>query len=686
MSQFLSSFTRRFVEIRTFLSFPVPRNHLKQHPGNRDWSYWLAGAVILGIAVLPALAGALPEFAYRDLTVEFTQADGKPVPKASVYGFCRELNLVWPRRDHEVGGRNDVLWHESFLGKTDEHGTVKMTLPPGKWGFFAAGRADADSGTVVAGWSDFKEPPSGGAIHLKPTAEKKWVLSAADSEVLAPKRIFLKPEGFPAWIPITMSVPAGPLQIQIPAGHLQIWATGGATEDHPGFALDCGVVDKSVSDGKIIAPGKAYVLECKGGKGSASLTWVRRDTYGLEGEIGLCADAKVRVSPGLFTLAYRRPLAAGLSGKFVGQLYNLAEGGSGLLNLEAPVTAGLDQRLAKGKKGKSKLNAQLYLVDGNGHLLDQLFNSVNEPVNLSGTVTFGGQQWPFRPVLTKVEALEEGGEDDPESDLEETGNMWFAATVTGTPSDVGAVWEFPALAGLLRPARLTKSDQTLVRTRTFKAEVPRVLERPARNLLGQMEMLAANMNTVAGKRRIIEDTAIRFDPGRKGASSGHNGAAMSSGTLLLFRDNPTWGHTIVHELGHSFGFHHGGLHETIIEASRSVGGVQISAQPVKWNFMDRMNGVTPKPARLLKYPNIGLYLYGYAQGGSSFVHFMSAHEYAVISQLEKQGFTNDELTTALLTVALGRDLTAICANYGLAVSADRMAQALPAVRGLCQNP
>ena len=74
-------------------------------------------------------ATALPEFAYRQLTVRFVGADAKPLAGASIYGFCRELNLLWPRRDDAEVERNTYFWQDEFLEKTDASGTVKVTVP-----------------------------------------------------------------------------------------------------------------------------------------------------------------------------------------------------------------------------------------------------------------------------------------------------------------------------------------------------------------------------------------------------------------------------------------------------------------------------------------------------------------------------------------------------------------------------
>ena len=80
----------------------------------------------LALAIVPATLCAAPlaQFAYRDVNLHFVSVDGKPVAGGAIYGFCHDLNLIWPRRDSEVTGRNDILWQESFLGKTGNDGSA----------------------------------------------------------------------------------------------------------------------------------------------------------------------------------------------------------------------------------------------------------------------------------------------------------------------------------------------------------------------------------------------------------------------------------------------------------------------------------------------------------------------------------------------------------------------------------
>ncbi len=626
-------------------------------------------------------AEILPEFAYRDISLKFTSTDGKPISGASIYGFCRELNLIWPRQDRLVKNRNDILWDESFLGKTGVDGMVKAKVPPGKWGFFALAQTN---GTVSAGWSDFRERPAGEIVRLAPTATKHWTLCSANT-VLTPKRLFLKPQGFPIWISASMAAATESVQMEIPPGNFQLWAEGDATADHPGFAMSWGSPNSQIADGKISSPEKTAVVQCKGGKGQVTFRWARRQSFGLEGQLRLCDNATVLLTAGMFSVGYTGPVATGLRGNFVGQLYDLHAGQSFVLNMDSPLTGGLDQILSEpNKKGEAKLIGQLYLVDGNGHILHELSDDQHNPISLEVYVTLNGQRIKARPVLRSVETLS-AGEEEEETETDKAGQMLFSASAGSIRSNAGAVWEITSPRGLLSQTRFTTGQRVTVMTPTFKMAVPAVIARDAQNLLSQTEMLAAAMNYSAGKRRRVESTAVIIDPSRRGASGVHNGTRITISTRLFFSDAPMSEHGIVHELGHNFGFHHGGLHETVVETSRCAGADQITEQPAKWMFMDRMNGIPRDETPYRKYHNVGLYLYCYAQGGMNFLHFMSANEQAVVRQLERQGYTEDELTAALLNLAMGRDMTRICHNYGLNFTPERLEQGTQAARILCRR-
>src|SRR5438105_12684146 len=96
-------------------------------------------------------------------------------------------------------------------------------------------------------------------------------------------------------------------------------------------------------------------------------------------------------------------------------------------------------------------------------------------------------------------------------------------------------------------------------------------------------------------------------------------------------------------------------------------------------FLDRMNGLERKE---VLYPNTGLYLYGYAQGGASFLHFLVANDKPLGDKLTRAGFSKAEATAASLGLALSRNMTGVCAAYGLNVTADRVAAATATARTL----
>jgi hypothetical protein len=459
-----------------------------------------------------------------------------------------------------------------------------------------------------------------------------------------------------------------------------MWATGDPSAEKPGFAMNWGTLNNQTPDGKILPVEGTASIECSKSKGDVSLSWVCRQNFGLGGDLNFSNETKVLLTPAKFSLSYRRPVTADLMGDFVGQLYDFRAGATLVLNMDTPLTAGLAQALSKpSKTGEYKLAAQLFVVDGNGHLLRQLLNSGHEPVNPDATLILNGRQFQAQPVLRSVEIpdADEEGEDEPAT--EQSGQMLFSAKLGAIHSVEGAVWDFDGPPGVFSHLRLTGDQRMTEASSSFRMTLPTVMTRDGRNVLAQTEMLAAVIDRVSGRRRKIEPTVITINPTMKGAAAAHNGSALSMGTVLFFSDDPMSGHTIVHELGHDYGFRHGGLHETVVEVSRCAGGDQITQQPAKWMFLDRMNGIPTQEVRP-PYPNKGLYLYCYAQGGLKFLHFMSAYEHNVLRDLGKQGYSSDEITPALLGLALGKDMTSICRNYGLNVTPDRVAQATQAIR------
>lgn len=641
----------------------------------------LAALLAAGLFLtLPVSAKTLPAFAFRQVTLSVVQADGSPVPNASVYGFCRDLNLVWPRPTSDSQWANISVWHPSFLGQTGEDGSVTAKIPAGNWSFFAAASLPGDSPAALVVWSDFRQPLAGENIRLAPATQKAWTFCAPNGAPAAPRQLFFKPASLPIWIPIGAAPSTQPWQIQLSAGNLGVWGAADATATRPGLILSWGNLTGSMPDGKLLPSGPVATLAFKGGQGRSSLSWLAWSNFGLEGQIVLAQNATVLISAGNFSLGCTRPLAGSLTATFVSEFYSLKATGHPVFNLDSPLTATLDQALpaapARGEDvddvdttKNANLFAQLYLIDGDGHLVSEIDDASGRPARFSATVSVNG-------VRSDAKTLADN------TTLDDGSQFLFAAPLESNSSPANTTWEISGPVGVLPPSPLTPAKPILVKSATFAINVPPLLQPHAENILVEAEIVAQAMNQASGRLRKKGPTVLHASAGHHGASASHNGTSISIGTKLLFSNSLILRHDFDHELGHNYGFTHGGLHETSNEVTRSTGAAQVSQQSAKWMFIDRMNGITHPE---VGYHNTGLYLYCYAQGGEPFLRFISLNEYPVIAKLAKD-YTKDEVETALLGLALHRDLTAICQAYGLKVTPDRVAQATTAAQSLCQTP
>jgi hypothetical protein len=261
----------------------------------------------------------------------------------------------------------------------------------------------------------------------------------------------------------------------------------------------------------------------------------------------------------------------------------------------------------------------------------------------------------------------------------EKGQTLFEAKIGTLEKAPDALWEFKIPPGAIPETTMTAAPTRRVNTPTYRMQAPQILVPQAKNILLQMEDLATTMEEVSGRTRRAEATIITIKVGRGGAAATNSGKHMRNGSKFFYGDLPVLRHGFAHEMAHNHNFNHGGLMETVVEVSRSGGleADQISHQPGKWLFIDRMNGIN-RPEK--PYQNVGLYLYCYAQGREPFLRFMLKYEPPVRKQLEKLGFTEDEFTTALLGLALEQDMTKICRNYGLKFTPARVEYATRVIR------
>ncbi|MFN7139958.1 MAG: hypothetical protein ACK4UN_11545, partial [Limisphaerales bacterium] len=239
-----------------------------------------------------------------------------------------------------------------------------------------------------------------------------------------------------------------------------------------------------------------------------------------------------------------------------------------------------------------------------------------------------------------------------------------------------AEWEIAAVPGVMPQMRISdvSKGRVTVRSRTYTIEAPEVLESAGRNFLSQLEDLALSMESVSGRKRRVKSTEMRIEAGKAGASAAHGGRYIRFGPGFWYFDRLQFRHSLIHELGHNYNFYHGGLHETMVELVRAGKAPQIGQQDVKWLFFDRMNGTrqNEKVGYEKSYPDIGLYLYCYSQNGTAFTRYLVAHENDHRKKLRDLGYSEAEITAALCSVAMGRDMEAICRAYGLDFSRERI--------------
>lgn len=243
-------------------------------------------------------------------------------------------------------------------------------------------------------------------------------------------------------------------------------------------------------------------------------------------------------------------------------------------------------------------------------------------------------------------------------------------------------WRFAIPLPSIYSQKFQALEGKIIHSRHFRMNIPIVLEDVAANHLAQLDELEDRMRAVSGrKKRRHAETQMKVYVHRRGSSATHDGAYIRIGSKIFFRDLPAMSHDFIHELGHNFSLTHGGLLETIVEASRFTGPEILSGQASKWLFIDRMNGIKKKEGW---YPHTGFYLYCYSQGGPRFLRFMAAHEINTRTKLGKQGFSKTETIAALAGLALERDVCKISCAYGMCKSPERYAQAFHAIQKIFQ--
>lgn len=619
-------------------------------PGHMFVLLVLTALLVWVFAASAAPAETLDEFAYRKIRVELVDKDGSPVSGASVYGYCRDMHLLWPRIN---GNQYSQPWHESYLGNTDEVGILSGQVPSGRWAFAACGLSDKNH--VVAGWIDFEPLPADGRVRIQPKVIRSWsfrVTSTGQSSdgLVQHKRLFLRPMHLPIFIPV--SIPSQDvITFELPASaSFELWGQGAGRARTPAFVLNWGQMDSKTGDGERKLPGQVSILNFEGRRGRASLFWSRPWDPGLTGTVPIIVPSRMLLSPGAYCLGYRWPIGR-RTADFVARRYDLGGGDEKTLRFDRELKGGLAVQ-----KESTRVLARLFVVDENEHLLRRILSADDKPLSFHGWVSTKTGRYKARQI-------------SPEGFLFEVAD--------NNDADKGQ-WRFVIPLPSIYNQKFRAEEGKIIHSRHFRMNIPLVLEDVAANHLTQLDELEDRMRAVSGrKKRRHAETQMKVYVYRRGSSATHDGAYIRIGSKIFFRDLPAMSHDFIHELGHNFALTHGGLLETIVEASRFTGPEILSGQASKWLFIDRMNGIKKRERW---YPHTGFYLYCYSQGGPRFLRFMAANEINTRTILGKQGFGKTETIAALAAIALQRDLSKISCVYGMCKSPERYAQAVQAVQ------
>jgi len=610
----------------------------------------LAALLVSVFAASATLAEAADEFAYRKIRVELIDKDDSPVSGASVYGYCRDMHLLWPRiNDHQYS----QPWQESYLGNTDELGILSGQVPSGRWAFAACGLSAKNH--VVIGWTDFEPLPAHGQVRIRPKVIRKWsfrIPGAGQSwdGLVRHQKLFIRPKHLPIFIPV--SIPSQDvITFELPAGaSFELWGQSAGRARTPAFVLNWGQMDSKTGEGERKLPGQMSILNFEGRRGQASLSWSRPWDHSLTGTVPIIIPSRMLLSPGAYCLGYRCHFGSRIA-DFVARRYDLGGGDEKSLRFDRKLKGGLAVQ-----KESSRVLARLFVVDENMHLLRRVLSADDKPLPFDGWVFTKTGRYKTRQTSPGELLFEVVGSDDADK------GTWRIAV---------------PLPSIYRQA-FQAVEGKIIHSRHFRINIPIVLEDVAANHLAQLDELEDRMRAVSGrKKRRHAETRMKVYVHRRGSSATHDGAYIRIGSKIFFRDLPAMAHDFIHELGHNFYLTHGGLLEMIVEASRFMDPEILSGQASKWLFIDRMNGIKKRERW---YPHTGFYLYCYSQGGPRFLRFMAANEISTRPKLGKLGFSKTETTAALAAMALQRDLSKISCTYGMCKSPERYAQAVQAVK------
>jgi len=593
---------------------------------------------------------------YVNVTVSVGDPDGNAFPGASVYGYCGQYGLMWPRFAHD---QYNSPWESPPRAVSAEDGFVHAQVPKGRWSFVAVGSlaaAETTPFTLVCAARERAHVKQDMTVTLSPTRAQEIAPTHTDMGDVELTDVFCEHPASGVWLSIPLeNEPTPPWRFAYGPRlrtMLALRARDGSACYVTALALP------ATGPAVVKAFRRSSLARIALVRGSASVKPVRlrwaKDIPGFKGSLEIQDAEAVYLYPGEYLLSYDCELDDGTVLTFGPGLFSLKAGET----LDFVFGDGYRAGMQEQRTASEKFIGMLMVVDAQGLFSWRWTGSDGKRLSMKGELVISSGE--SLPVECKYDKR----------------HYWnhFQVPKDRVPQAAEAKsreWRLDTPLKALIGDRFQGSARTRLETPYFHIDAIEPAAVAVQHFLTQADRRAQAVQEVCGHAK-KRNTLLRLEP-QLAASATHNGSRLSLSIHRLQFASPTQNHAFVHELTHNFGYRHGPLMELIVELARDNGGPQLTAQLAKWIFFDRMNGrKTPETVRGRwrdsgRDAPLGLYFYLYNQNksrGRAFIVFLSKHTRHTLIQAGKRGIPARTARVALTSAAMRRDLRALWEAYG----------------------
>ena len=600
--------------------------------------------------------GSTDDVAYVKVTVSVADPEGNAFPGASVYGYCGQHGLMWPRFTHD---QYNAPWALPPRVVSPEDGVVRAEVPKGPWAFVAVGSLAAAETTpfaLVCAARDLAYVKQDRTVALLPTRAQEIAPKYTDMGDVVLTDALCEHPASGVWLSIPLGdEPAPPWRFAYGPRlrmMLALRARDGSACYVTALALPA-TGPAVVKTFKRSSLARVALVRRSASVKPVRLTWAK-DIPGFEGSLDIQDAEAVYLYPGEYLLSYDCELDDGTVLTFGPGLFSLTAGETRDFVFGDGYRAGMqEQRTASGK-----FIGMLMVVDAQGLISWRWTDKDGKHLSMKGVLAIS----PGEPIPVECKYDKK--------------HYWnhFQVPIDKVPQVAEAKtreWRLDTPLKALIGDRFQGSARTRLETPYFHIDAIKPAAVAVQHFLQQADRRAQIIEEICthAKKR---NTLLRLEP-QLPARATYNGSRLTLPNYGLQLPLPTQDHPFVHELTHNFAYRHGPLMELIVELSRDNGGPQITAQLAKWLFFDRLNGrktpetITKRWRDSGRDAPLGLYycLYNHRKGGGrSFIVFLSKHTIHTLIQAGKRGIPARTARVALTSAAMRRDLRALWEAYG----------------------